>query len=121
MKNIYKIQWRGISFKKLFGLCLNIMTVLILNPIPIPAVFAADTTNIVGNWHLDEGRGKVAQDSSGNFNAAKLKADTGGTAPTWIARKFDTAALQIAGQGSVEIPDFSSQKIRISINSPHSS
>ncbi|WP_310422664.1 LamG domain-containing protein [Chamaesiphon sp. VAR_48_metabat_135_sub] len=105
MKNIYKIQWRGISFKKVFGLCLSIVTILAINSIQIPAVFAADATNIVGNWHLDEGRGKVAQDSSGNFNAGNLKADTGGKLPTWIARKFDTAALQIAGQGSVEIPD----------------
>lgn len=105
MKNIYKIQWHGISLKQIFSLCLSIITILAINSIQIPAVFAADTTNIIGNWHLDEGRGKVAQDSSGNFNAGNLKADTGGTAPTWIARKFDTAALQIARQGSVEIPD----------------
>jgi Concanavalin A-like lectin/glucanases superfamily len=105
MKNIYKMQWRGISFKKIFGLCLSILTILAINSIQIPAVLAADTTNIVGNWHLDEGNGKVAQDSSGNFNAGKLKADTGATGPTWTTRRFDTAALQIAGQGSVEIPD----------------
>lgn len=105
MENIYKIRWHGISSKKVFGLCLSIVTVLILNLIQIPATLAADASNIVGNWHLDEGQGKVAQDSSGNFNAGKLKADTGATGPTWISRKFDTAALQIAGQGSVEIPD----------------
>lgn len=105
MKNIYKIQWRGISFKKVFGLCLSIVTALAINLMQIPAGFAADATNIVGNWHLDEWRGKVAQDSSGNFNAGNLKADTGGTAPTWTARKFDTAALRVGGQGSIEIPD----------------
>jgi Concanavalin A-like lectin/glucanases superfamily len=105
MKNIYERMWRSVKSKKVFGFCLSLATVLTINlMLVVPDTFAADTANIVGNWHLDEGRGKIAQDSSGNFNPGKLKADVGSrTGPTWISRKFDTAALQFAGQGFVEI------------------
>jgi Concanavalin A-like lectin/glucanases superfamily len=89
-----------------FFLNLNIVAVLTISMMFIPGTLAANATNIVGNWHLDEGRGKIAQDSSGNFNTGNLKADTGSkTPPTWIDRKFDTAALHFGGQGSVEIPN----------------
>jgi hypothetical protein len=94
-----------IMSKKLLRLCWNIVAVLAISLIFSPATLA-DPSNIVGNWHLDEGRGKVAQDSSGHFNPGRLKADIGSkTGPTWIARKFDNAALYFGGKGSVEISD----------------
>jgi Concanavalin A-like lectin/glucanases superfamily len=106
MKNGSENIWRGITSKKVLSLCLSILTALSISLIQVPATFAADTTNIIGNWHLDEGRGKIVQDSSGNFNPGKFRSDSGNANdPTWIARKFDTAALRFSGQGSVEIAD----------------
>jgi hypothetical protein len=106
MKKVSEIIWRGITSKKVLSLCLSILTALAIGSIQVPATFAADNTNIVGNWHLDEGRGKSVQDSSGNFNAGRFNSDSRTASdPSWIARKFDTAALRFSGRGSVEIPD----------------
>jgi hypothetical protein len=82
---------------KFFTVALSLGVSLML----APNAFAGD---MVGSWHLDEGQGKVVQDSSGNFNSGKLKADDGTTGPTWVDRRFDNPALRFRGLGSVEIP-----------------
>jgi Concanavalin A-like lectin/glucanases superfamily len=100
MKSVRSKQWRKITL----NIVLSVIAVLSISLMLIPSAFAADSNNIVGSWHLDEGKGNIAQDSSKNLNAGTLKTSIG-NGPTWIDRKFDTAALRLAGRGSVEIPD----------------
>jgi hypothetical protein len=65
---------------------------------------SAAAADIVGNWHLDEGKGLQVWDSSGNAGHGKIVA-TSANPPTWTTRRFDTAALEIRGGGFVEVPD----------------
>jgi large repetitive protein len=105
MKNIHPIAQHGTAPKNLLSILFNTTAVLSLSLMLAPNAFASD---IVGNWHFDEGRGTVVQDSSGNFNAGILKGDPSeSNAPTWTFRRFDTPALKFSGQSSVEIPDAS--------------
>ncbi len=69
------------------------------------AVHAAPITRMVGNWHFDQERGQVLQDSSG-FGRNGTLGDTGGieaTDPVWIKRRFDNAALSFDGNQFVKV------------------
>jgi hypothetical protein len=60
---------------------------------------ALDPKKTVGAWCLDDGKGNVAVDSSGNGRNGKIAGS-----PVWIAGKFGKA-LQVTSSDSVTIPD----------------
>jgi len=62
--------------------------------------YALDPKTIVGVWLLDEGKGTVVADSSGNGHDGKI---TG--SPAWIAGKFGKALQFAGGSDLVTIPD----------------
>ena len=56
---------------------------------------------LVGYWKLDEGRGTIATDSSGNDNDGTLNGD-----PNWVTGKVGGYALDFDGDGDyVNVPD----------------
>lgn len=87
------------------------------------AAIAGTLDNTVGYWHFDEGAGQRLWDSSGYGRDAYLP--TGPGAPTWIARRFDTAALRFNGSNFVQItnsPNLEPQRLTVEawVRSPSS-
>lgn len=68
--------------------------------------YAAPITNIVGNWHIDEGSGQKTLDSSGHAKHGQLGSTSGidTNDPTWTIRRFDTAALHFDGNDFFRVP-----------------
>jgi hypothetical protein len=66
----------------------------------------ASASDIAGNWHLDEGLGQFAVDTSGNNQHGRFGTSTSADPddPLWVSRRFDTAALRFKG-GYVEAPN----------------
>ncbi len=102
MKTTHSIAQNKITPKTLLNVALNAIAALNLIVMFAPNANASD---IVGNWHFDEGQGRIVQDSSGNFNAGTVKGFSTTTGPTWINRRFDNSALRFGSLGSVEVPN----------------
>lgn len=73
--------------------------------------YADITTGLQGNWHLDDGSGSVATDSSSNSNNGSLVGAVG-EAIQWVTGKINTG-IHIAGGTltGVSIPNVSSNQI----------
>lgn len=65
---------------------------------------AAADSNLVGQWHFNEGQGTTAGDSSGNGNNGTL---LGSPPPAWVAGRFGTA-LSFNGGNVVQVTSPSS-------------
>jgi hypothetical protein len=95
----------------------TVATVLALAAVQSPA--RADT-GLVGHWHLDEGGGSVAADSSGNGNNGEVLGGIG-----WVAGRFGSALRFDPSGGRVQIPDnatlepISAVSAAAWVNSPH--
>jgi len=66
---------------------------------------APPLNHIVGNWHMDEGRGQLSLDSSGYNSHGQLGDSTGVDLddPLWISRRFDNAALNSDGTQFIKV------------------
>lgn len=69
------------------------------------AAGAAPVTGITSNWHFDEESGQKALDSSGSPRTGQLGSSSGVDAsdPTYVARRFDNAALRFDGNDHVQV------------------
>jgi hypothetical protein len=59
--------------------------------------YGIDSSSILGIWLLDENKGNVAGDSSGNNRNGEIKGNV-----KWVKGKFDTA-LELPGQGDSHV------------------
>ena len=83
--------------KVLFPLLAVVLAIGLSLPMATP-VAASPEPGIVGLWHLDEGTGSIASDSSGNNNDGAI------TNATWASGKFGSA-LSFDGDGDyVQLP-----------------
>jgi hypothetical protein len=72
----------------------------------------ANDPNLVGEWHLDEGFGQYANDTSGNGNNGTLMPSYPGNAPNWTAPGVLGNALEFDGLDDfVSVPDDASLNI----------
>jgi hypothetical protein len=78
---------------------LTFISIIVVLCVLVNSSYALDPKKVVGAWYLDEGKGTVAADSSGNEHNGKIAGS-----PAWIAGKFGKA-LQFASSDSVTIPD----------------
>jgi Concanavalin A-like lectin/glucanases superfamily len=65
----------------------------------ITGASASADSNLVGQWHFDEGQGTTAADSSGYGNNGTLK---GSPPPAWVPGRFGTA-LSFNGSNMVDV------------------
>ena len=88
--------------KKKLGIVLLVIAVAVsLGLVPAASVGASPDPGIAGLWHLDEGSGTTASDSSGNGNDGTVN----GTA-SWVSDQWTGSALDLDGSsGYVGIPD----------------
>ena len=85
----------------------GLVSLVILATSSLVHMTGSSDSDIVGDWHLDEGVGQVAGDSSTNGNDGQLGSTPGADAndPTWICGIFGTAALHFDGDDFVEVAD----------------
>ena len=77
----------------------SVLTCLIFCLMLVSSEAAIDPESIVGIWLFDEGKGKVASDSSGNGLDGVLKGDA-----KWVTGQFGDALEFDGATGYVEIP-----------------
>ncbi|MCK4735849.1 MAG: carboxypeptidase regulatory-like domain-containing protein, partial [Methanophagales archaeon] len=71
--------------KKIYSLCIVLgLTLLCLTCVNVNIV-NAEETNLIGEWHFDEGTGGIVVDSSGNGNNGTING------ATWTTGKIDSA------------------------------
>ena len=77
----------------------------------VPKTFIREIEGVVGSWHLDEGAGTIAHDTSGNANHGSLGAGVAGERPKWITGRVG-GALQFDGVNDfVSVPHSESLNI----------
>ena len=85
------------------GLCLAI-TVGFIVLMTTSFVLAKPSKGLVGHWHLDEGAGKVAEDSSPEKNDGELWGDADWAKEGLAKGGFKGASLQLKPQSGLNIP-----------------
>lgn len=78
----------------LTGFCVLLLPILLSK-----SGYAIDPNTIIGQWHFDDGSGKVAKDSSGNGNDGSLVGDT-----KWVDGKSGKALLFDGQNDCVTMP-----------------
>jgi hypothetical protein len=82
------------------SIILTFIAIIVVLGVLANSSYALDPKNVVGAWYLDDAKGAVAVDSSGNGHDGKI-----GGSPASIAGKFGKALQFAGGNDSVTIPD----------------